>query len=93
LERIYDCGGSNKNGPKQKAQIRDNKLGWWQDPWSQRKITQLFQPVEVQHKKQHRLPATIATIGIHRKTQANDYYSGRENWANYHRQAGWNKAK
>ena len=36
--------------PKQKAQLRDNKLGGWLDPWFQRTIPHLLQPVEVQRK-------------------------------------------
>ena len=46
--------------PKQKAQLRQNMMGGWQDPWSQRKITQLFQPTLVTtHTRTQRQPARI----------------------------------
>ena len=46
--------------PKQKAQLRQNMIGGWQDPWAQMKFTQLFQPALVTTQtRTQRQPAKI----------------------------------
>jgi hypothetical protein len=46
--------------PKQTAQLRQNKIGGWQESGAQRKITQLFQPAVITNQmRTQKLPATI----------------------------------
>jgi hypothetical protein len=68
--------------PKQKAQLRDNKLGGCQDPLSQKKITQVFQPIEVQQQKKHRPPSNYNDKP---PQNTENHYNEWGNWSNCQR--------